>query len=167
MAHRFRVGDKVVGNKINTYYQTRQGWVGEVMKTDNNFIWVWAKDLRETSKDRGFMVRPEMFDSLTPPFNPKLPTRLRSGVPVTINVRKSKTLPYTGTVKLRKHTFNLEWDKHGRFCPHGETQFDLVNPNATHMNKMEDSHYVNVCVEHTNFAPVHVDEIWAQTRKLL
>ena len=37
----------------------------------------------------------------------------------------------------------------------------------THVNKMDDPHYINVCVEHTDFAPVHIEDIWAQTRKLI
>lgn len=37
----------------------------------------------------------------------------------------------------------------GKFCVHGHT----------HQNKMDDSHYINVCVETRDYAPVHLDTI--------
>lgn len=35
-----------------------------------------------------------------------------------------------------------------------------------HQNLMEDPHYINVCVEHTNYTPVHLDEILAKIKKV-
>lgn len=37
----------------------------------------------------------------------------------------------------------------GDFCVHGHI----------HQNLMEDPHYVNVCVEHTDYAPIHIDQV--------
>lgn len=33
-----------------------------------------------------------------------------------------------------------------------------------HQNLMADPHYINVCVEHTNYTPVHLDEILAKIK---
>jgi len=34
-----------------------------------------------------------------------------------------------------------------------------------HQNMIEDPRYINVCVEHTNYAPVHIDEIYEIARQ--
>ena len=43
----------------------------------------------------------------------------------------------------------LESLRDGHFCVHGHI----------HQNMMEDKHYINVCVEVRNYAPVHLDTI--------
>jgi len=35
-----------------------------------------------------------------------------------------------------------------------------------HQRLMEDPHYINVCVEHTNYTPIHLDEILQRIRRL-
>lgn len=35
-----------------------------------------------------------------------------------------------------------------------------------HQNTMEDPHYINVCVEQRNYAPVHIDEIGEEIKKV-
>lgn len=37
----------------------------------------------------------------------------------------------------------------GKFCVHGHI----------HQNLMADPHYINLCVEHTNYAPVHLESL--------
>ena len=50
------------------------------------------------------------------------------------------------STQLRKTAFNV----------HGHT----------HQNVMQDPHYINVCVEHTNYTPVHLDEILAKIERV-
>lgn len=44
----------------------------------------------------------------------------------------------------------------GTVCVHGHI----------HQNLMADPHYINVCVEHTNYAPIHIDELAARVRRI-
>ena len=44
----------------------------------------------------------------------------------------------------------------GHFCVHGHT----------HQNKLEDPHYINVCVETRDYTPVHLDTILAEIKKV-
>lgn len=44
----------------------------------------------------------------------------------------------------------------GKFCVHGHT----------HANKLDDPHYINICVEVTGYRPVHMDEIIAHIKQV-
>lgn len=46
--------------------------------------------------------------------------------------------------------------KDGKFCVHGHT----------HANKLEDSHYINVCVETRDYRPVHLDTILEEIKRV-
>lgn len=50
----------------------------------------------------------------------------------------------------------LDQLRDGFCCVHGHI----------HNRLMKDPHYINVCVEHTNYAPLHMDEIKARIKKL-
>ena len=55
-------------------------------------------------------------------------------------------------------------------CTHVPLRLDQLRKTAfnvhghIHQNLMDDPHYINVCVEHTNYTPVHLDEILAKIR---
>lgn len=61
--------------------------------------------------------------------------------------------------------------EHGFTCTHIPQRLEALrdgNINVhghIHQNLMDDPHYINVCVEHTNYAPVHMDEILAEIKK--
>lgn len=61
--------------------------------------------------------------------------------------------------------------EHDFICTHvplRRDQFRKVGFNVhghTHHHTLKEPEYINVCVEHTNYGPVHLDEIRAQIRK--
>ena len=63
------------------------------------------------------------------------------------------------------------WKDQGFICTHIPTRLDQlrhckINVHGhLHQNLMDDPHYINICVEHTGYKPVHMDEIIAEIKK--
>ena len=57
--HKFKVGDKVIGNHPTRYGITKKGWIGEVQQVRPNSIYVYGK---ATECTMGFWVDPQYFD---------------------------------------------------------------------------------------------------------
>ncbi len=51
----------------------------------------------------------------------------------------------------------LEHLRDGTFCVHGHI----------HNNEISDPHYINVCVEHTGYTPIHIDVIGERMKKIV